>query len=104
MVCHGPETDDCWEARHEQDFVRGRRETTKLPWTRPEPEDVTAYTNICTPIKRIGGADIAVADCMTADSGFAGMNPQEYLDYYVCNELGKNPHADFAEADCVRVI
>lgn len=30
---------DCWEPRHEQDFVRGVKEST-IPWSRPEPEDI----------------------------------------------------------------
>lgn len=40
MVCHGPGTNDCWEARHPQDFVRGRKDKQTPPWTRPEPADV----------------------------------------------------------------
>lgn len=28
-----------WETRHPQDFVRGRKENSKLPWSRPEPAD-----------------------------------------------------------------
>jgi hypothetical protein len=35
MVCQ-----DDWETRHPQDFVRGVKEDTSVPWTRPEPADV----------------------------------------------------------------
>lgn len=46
-VCKGPGTNDCWEPRHPQDFVKVRPDTGKVPYTRPEPRpqfvDVT-YT------------------------------------------------------------
>jgi hypothetical protein len=37
MVCHGPGTNDCWEIRHPQEFVRGVRDEQAPPWTRPAP-------------------------------------------------------------------
>ena len=50
MVCDGPGTNNCWEARHPQDFLRARKESNKLPWTRPETEDtyieVTYNSNV----------------------------------------------------------
>lgn len=39
-VCSGPATNDCWEPRHPQDFVRGRKDNQSPPWVRPEPEPV----------------------------------------------------------------
>jgi hypothetical protein len=45
IVC----ADGCWEARHPQEFVRGRRDRQRVPLPRPdsepvylEPTDVTA--------------------------------------------------------------
>jgi hypothetical protein len=35
MVCR----ETCWEARHPQDFVRGKADRQNPPWVRPEPED-----------------------------------------------------------------
>jgi hypothetical protein len=31
---------DCWEPRHPQDYLRGRKDNQAPPWTRPEPPDV----------------------------------------------------------------
>lgn len=39
MVCSGPGTNDCWEPRHPQDFVRGVPDKQTPPWVRPEPGD-----------------------------------------------------------------
>ena len=39
-VCSGKDTSNCWEPRHPQDRVKGRKERQSPPWTRPEPEDV----------------------------------------------------------------
>ena len=30
----------CFETRHPQDFVRGKADRQRPPWTRPEPADV----------------------------------------------------------------
>ena len=40
MVCHGSGTNDCWEPRNEQDFIRVRSDTHVLPYTRPEPDGI----------------------------------------------------------------
>ena len=37
MVC----ADTCWEPRHEQEFVRPRPDEQAVPFTRPEPADLT---------------------------------------------------------------
>lgn len=39
-VCHGEGTNDCWEPRNAQDFVRGVRDQQAPPWVRPEGPDV----------------------------------------------------------------
>lgn len=33
MVCH-----EDWETRHPQEFVRGRKDTGHVPWTRPDKD------------------------------------------------------------------
>jgi hypothetical protein len=38
-TCSGPSTNDCWEKRHPQDFVKGRKDKQTPEWVRPEPED-----------------------------------------------------------------
>lgn len=38
-VCSGAATNNCWEPRHPQDFVRGKADRQAPPWVRPEPED-----------------------------------------------------------------
>ena len=38
-VCDGGHTNGCFESRHPQDFVRGRRDQQNPPWVRPEPTD-----------------------------------------------------------------
>jgi len=40
MVCTGPNTADCWEARHPQDRVRGVRDLQAPPWSRPMPDPI----------------------------------------------------------------
>lgn len=39
-TCSGPGTSDCWEPRHPQEFVKGKRDRQAPPWTRPEADDV----------------------------------------------------------------
>ncbi len=38
MTCFGPNTSNCWEIRHPQDFLRGVRDKQSPPWTRPDPD------------------------------------------------------------------
>jgi hypothetical protein len=38
-VCSGPGTRDCWEQRHPQEFVKGKKDNQNPPWTRSEPPD-----------------------------------------------------------------
>ena len=35
---------DCWNPRHPQDFIKGRKETITPPFTRPRPSDVFVST------------------------------------------------------------
>lgn len=37
-TCKGHGTNDCWEPRHPQDFVRGRRDRQTVPYSRPETD------------------------------------------------------------------
>lgn len=39
-VCTGGGTNDCFEHRHPQDFVKGKRDRQSPPWVRPEPAEV----------------------------------------------------------------
>lgn len=34
--CTGPGTNNCWEARNQQEFVRGKADRQAPPWTRPD--------------------------------------------------------------------
>ena len=38
-TCFGGGTNNCWEPRHPQDFVKGKADRQKPAWTRPEPDD-----------------------------------------------------------------
>jgi hypothetical protein len=39
-VCRGPGTNECFEHRHLQEAVRGRKDEQAPPWARPEPQPV----------------------------------------------------------------
>lgn len=39
-VCSGTGTNGCWEPRHPQDHVRGRKDKQTPEWVQPEPADV----------------------------------------------------------------
>lgn len=50
MVCHGPASNNCWEPRHPQDFVRGVPDDQGVrPNMRPEPADVFINPGDVTP-------------------------------------------------------
>ena len=49
MVCNGPGSNDCWEARNVQERVRGKADKQAPKWVRPEPQDVFLGTNEVTP-------------------------------------------------------
>ena len=40
-TCCGPGTNECWEPRHPQDFVKGKPDRQAPPWVRPEPPEIT---------------------------------------------------------------
>jgi hypothetical protein len=37
--CFGGNTNNCWEPRHPQDFVKGKADKQTPPWVRPETDD-----------------------------------------------------------------
>jgi hypothetical protein len=39
-VCSGADTNDCYEVRHPQEFVRGKADKKTPPWVRPEAEEI----------------------------------------------------------------
>ena len=47
-VCSGPGTNECWEPRHPQDFVRGVADDQTVTAPRPEPADDFLTTNEVT--------------------------------------------------------
>ena len=56
---------DCWEPRHEQDFIRGIEDDPSVPWTRPfnsNPTDTTSIngSGIKSPYQSVkyGDADV----------------------------------------------
>lgn len=57
--------DACYELRHPQDFLRVRPDTSSIPWSRPEGEDV--FIQVCYIWDESAYADLGVADCMVAD-------------------------------------
>jgi len=82
MVCHGPSTNDCWEPRHPQDFLRPVKENNKLPWTRPEPDDV--FIVGCSISSSSGYADHGAAGCMKAgwEPGGPNMSYEDFATIY----------------------
>lgn len=40
MVCTGAGTNECWEPRHPQEFLRGKTDRQATPWARPEPPEI----------------------------------------------------------------
>jgi len=61
MVCR-----EDYEPRHPLDFIRTRPERGGVPVSRPEPEDINI--EICYLWERSSYADLATADCATADT------------------------------------
>lgn len=39
-VCCGTGTNNCWDSRHPQDFVKGTKDRQAPPWVQPEGPDV----------------------------------------------------------------
>jgi hypothetical protein len=105
MVCHGPETHDCWEARHEQDFIRPVKEDNSLPWTRPEPDDVEAYPAACSIPAQSGFIGHGTIGCMRV--GWTGTNPpltyENWLNVYICDVNAFRPWSDFAQTECTKI-
>lgn len=53
-----------WEPRHPQDYLKARKETVGVPWSRPPSTDVYAFS--CDLWTSSPMADFGTADCMTA--------------------------------------
>ena len=51
-----------YEPRHPQDFVRGVKESSGLPWSRPEGPDT--FLPVCTPNGRTAYPGFAVPGCV----------------------------------------
>ena len=62
MVCKTTVNPGCWETRHPQEYIRPMPDQQKLPWTRPESNDVFVSDN-CTGVTINGVADVGTADC-----------------------------------------
>ena len=60
-TCYGPGTNDCWELRNAQDFVRGVRDKQSPPWSRPRPDSIfTANRILWTSVDpTVGPFDVA---------------------------------------------
>lgn len=39
IVCYGPGTNECWEPRHPQDFLRGKKDPQRVEYIRPDLRD-----------------------------------------------------------------
>lgn len=39
-VCCGAGTNDCWEPRHPQEYVRGRKDSQTVPWSSPDDDGI----------------------------------------------------------------
>lgn len=65
-----------FENRHPQDFLRAKKESFKLPITKPRPQDVFVGAGECTILGRTAWSLAAVAGCSIAGYAPAGL---EYL-------------------------
>jgi hypothetical protein len=61
-----------WEPRHPMDFLKVRKESNRVPFTRPEPADVfvevpyiSTGNDFCTHMTRLGLAGFGTAGCAT---------------------------------------
>jgi hypothetical protein len=55
-----------FETRHPMDFIKGFPDDPSVPFARPEPED--NFRQVCWLWELSNYADLAVADCATADN------------------------------------
>lgn len=65
-----------FETRHPQDFLRAKKESFKLPITKPRPQDVYVGAGECTLLGRTAWSGVAVTGCSIAGFAPAGL---EYL-------------------------
>jgi hypothetical protein len=47
--CSGPGTNECWEPRHPQELMKGRRDSQAPAWVRPPPPDIELTVNQVRP-------------------------------------------------------
>lgn len=66
-----------WETRHPQELIRPIPDQQKLPWTRPEPNDLTT-SGVCTGFTRQAVADYGTADCALAGCDLGLRNPPNF--------------------------
>ena len=68
LVCRGPGTKNCYDHRNPQDFVRSRKDTQKVPYTRPEPTPtyINEVAGDCSICHSQAIAGIGTAGCMVA--------------------------------------
>jgi hypothetical protein len=48
-TCCGHGTNNCWEVRHPQEFVKGVKDRQAPPWVRPAPPDIELQPGDVTP-------------------------------------------------------
>lgn len=48
-TCRGPGTHNCWEPRHPQETLRGKRDNQAPAWARPVPPEIELTTNQVQP-------------------------------------------------------
>lgn len=68
FVCAPSTGKTCWESRHPQDFVRGRKDDITVPYTRPEPANVFRSTS---PIASSVGVQETTVPTVTPGNGSA---------------------------------
>lgn len=58
MVCHGPGTNDCWEPRHPQEFIKAIPDNKQLPFTRTDADAPLTYTPTWGLINSLGNGTV----------------------------------------------
>lgn len=92
MVCHGPGTNDCWEPRHVQDFVRAINDQPKLPFVRPDTDGADVGPAFsCTGIEEIGYTVPSFQNLLNSHAPLSG-DPDNELTIYKVNVVGDTVH------------
>ena len=84
-VCHGPGTNDCWDAKHPQLDIKAVPDKQSVPWASPEPTDNVLHgynadyydfeTNTETSTPTLPSALVAIAGEAIVGISVAGYNP-----------------------------